>query len=552
MRVDTVSDTALDAPFDYVVVGGGTAGCVVAARLAESGHHRVALLEAGGPDDSFWIRAPLGYGKLYGDPRYTWRYESEPEPAWNGARSLQPRGRVLGGTGSINGMLHLRGQRQDFDAWRDQGNAGWGYDDVLPYFKRFEDHALGANAYRGTGGPVRIAAMPPHPLADAFIAAALEAGFAPNDDFNGPVQGGFGYNQLTVRNGRRCSTAVAYLHDAPRRANLAIALRVRALRVVLRDGAVSGVEIRREGSGRTRIVTARREVIMCCGVFDTPKLLMLSGLGPSDHLVSHGIPVTRDLPGVGGNLQDHIGAGVTYRCTRPITINDRVNHVLPRLAMGLRYLVFRTGLMATNASYAGGCIRTDPTLSAPDVFLAMALWSRSTQGRSLSLGLEPFSGFTVPFFLLHPESRGTVRLRSADPEAPPVIRFNFFQAERDHRAAVTSLRIIRRIMAQPAIVPLVAAEMSPGVEMASDAALLDFCRHKTRSLHHATSTCRMGRNAHAVVDARLRVHGVGGLRIVDASIMPNIVGANPNAATTMIGEKGAAMILEDANTASAN
>jgi choline dehydrogenase len=547
MRRDDVSDAALAAPFDFVVVGGGTAGCVVAARLAESGVHRVALLEAGGPDDSFWIKAPLGYGKLYGDPRYTWRYESEPEPAWDGATSLQPRGRVLGGTGSINGMLHLRGQREDFDAWRDLGNAGWGYDDVLPFFKRFEDHALGPNPLRGIGGPVRIETMPPHPLADAFIAAALEAGYRRNYDFNGPVQDGFGYNQLTVRNGRRCSTAVAYLHDAPRRDNLVVALRVRAQRIVMRDGRAIGVEIRRDGRQAARIVTARRDVVMSCGVFDTPKLLQLSGVGPAEHLQQFGIAVVRDLPGVGANLQDHIGAGITYRCTRPITINDRVNQIGARLAMGLRYLVFRSGLMATNASYAGGCIRTDPTLRTPNVFLAMALWARSTSGRSLSLGLEPFSGFTVPFFLLHPDSRGTVRLRSADSEQAPEIRFNFFQSERDHRAALASLRIIRRIMAQPSIATLVDAEVSPSPAVSSNADLLAFLRRKTRSIHHATSSCRMGRDADAVVDARLRVRGVAHLRIVDASVMPSIVGANPNAATTMIGEKGAAMILDDEN-----
>jgi len=541
-----VQDAALEAPFDYVVVGAGTAGCVVAARLAESGRYRVALIEAGGDDDKFWIRAPLGYGRLYGDPRYTWLYESEPEAGWGGTTSLQPRGKVLGGTGSINGMLHLRGQREDFDAWRDAGSAGWGYDEVLPYFKKFEDHELGPDPYRGVGGPVRVSRMPPHPLADAFIAAAQEAGHARNDDFNGATQDGFGYNQLTTRNGERCSTSVAYLWPARHRSNLRVFTRVLALRVLFDGAQATGVEVRRSGDNATRQIRASREVIVSGGSFNSPQLLQLSGIGPAPLLARHGIRLVADRAGVGENLQDHIGAGVTYRCTQPITINDAVNHPLRRVAMGLRYVLFRTGLMATNASYAGGCIRTNANVTAPDVFLAIALWSRATTGRSLAPGLSPFSGFTVPFFLLHPDSRGSVRIRSADPAVAPEIRFNFFESERDHAASIASLRLIRRIMAMPAMTPYIAEERAPGPTRTSDDELLQFCREKTRSIHHATSTCRMGGDDLAVVDARLRVLGVRGLRVIDASVMPNIVGANPNAATTMIGEKGAAMMLEDA------
>lgn len=537
----------MDAPeeFDYVVVGAGTAGCVVAARLSESGAHRVALIEAGGEDEGFWIHTPIGFGRLWDDPKFNWRYESEPEPELAGGKSYLPRGKVLGGTGTINAMVYVRGQRQDFDYWRRLGNTGWGYDDVLPYFKKSEDNERGANDYRAVGGPMRVSDMARHELTDAFIAAGLEAGYPKNDDFNGPSQDGFGYNPVTIRNGRRGSTSIDYLRPARRRANLEVITNALATRILFRDGQATGVKISRNGVLQT--VTARRELILSAGSFNSPQLLQVSGVGPAELLAKHGIPVVADVAGVGANLQDHFQLSMSYRCTRPVTVNDYVNSPWRRLAMGMQYLLFRKGLMATNATLVGGCIRTDPSLPAPDAKLQLRLWGRSITGRSRErMGLHPFSSFIVSVMLLHPENRGTVRIKSPDSGVQPEIRFNYFVSERDRRASLVALRAIRRIMSMPAIAPYVAEEMSPGPQCESDAELIDFCRRNGTTNHHSVGTCKMGIDGEAVVDPRLRLRGVGRLRVADASIMPAIVGANPNATIVMIAEKGSEMILKDA------
>ena len=540
--------TALAEEFDYVVVGAGSAGCVVAARLSESGAHSVALLEAGGEADSFWIRAPLGYGKLHDDPRYNWLYESEPEPELGSARIFLPRGKVLGGTGALTGNVYTRGQREDFDQWRQLGNVGWSYDDVLPFFKRAEDNERGANDYHGAGGPVRVSDPPRHELADAFIEAGIQAGYPRNRDFNSVTDEGFGYNQLTTRSGRRCSSADAYLRPARHRSNLRVITDALATRIVFENREAVGIEFKQGTAARG--IRARREIILAAGSFNSPQLLQLSGVGPGDLLRSLSIPVVADLPGVGENLQDHFGPAATYRCTRPVTVNDTVNQPLRRLAMGLDYLVFRRGLMTTNASFAGGCIRTDPALSSSDVRLKIALWARSALGRSKkNMGLLPFSSFSILMALQHPESRGTVRIRSADSSVPPAIGFNFFVSERDRETCVKGLRIIRRIMSMPAIAPYVAEELAPGSQCQTDFDLIDYCRNYGRSSYHSAGSCKMGMDDNAVVDARLRVRGVRRLRVMDASIMPRIVGSNPNAAIVMIGEKGAAMALEDASAA---
>jgi choline dehydrogenase len=536
------------AEVDYVVVGAGSSGCVVAARLSESGRHTVCLLEAGGEDDSFWIHAPLGLGKLYDNPKYNWMYEAEPEAHLNGSANRQPRGKVLGGTGSINGMTYMRGHADDYERWRQLGNIGWGFDDVLPYFRKCEDNVRGASHFHGVRGPVRVSDAPRHALADAFISAGHEAGFALNDDFNGASQEGFGYSQMTIRNGRRTSSADAYLTRARTRSNLTVVTHALAARVLLKNGEAVGVEYSSDGKPRT--VLARREVILCGGVFNSPQLLQLSGIGPAKLLREAGIEVVRDLPGVGENLQDHFSITMSYRCTSPITINDVVNNPVRRMAAGLQYLMFRTGPMSANASVCAGCFGTNEELSIPNIKATLQLWNRTGFGRDATnnrnVGLAPYSSFGVNVCLLNPGSRGTVRIRSSDPNAHPEIRFNLFESPTDHIASIEALRIMRRIMSMPAMSKHIQSEETPGPNYGTSEELLTYCRKAGRSNHHATSTCKMGVDEHAVVDPRLRVHGIGRLRVADASIMPNIVAGNTHAPAMMIGEKAAAMILEDA------
>lgn len=530
--------------FDFVVVGGGSAGCVLAARLSESGRYTVALLEAGGRDDNFWIHVPLGYGKLYDHPGYNWLYESEPEAELNGVRSFQPRGRVLGGTGAINMMVYIRGQREDFDHWRQLGNAGWSYDDVLPFFKMSEDYERGADAYHGVGGPIRTTTVPRHELADAFLKAGQQAGYPLNDDFNGERQDGFGYDQVTIRDGRRASTAAAYLRPAARRRNLEILTGALATGILFKEGRAAGVEYRKNGeSGK---VMARREVVLSLGAFNTPQLLQLSGIGPADLLRQHGIAVRAASRDVGENLQDHFNAAISYRCSRPITINDAVNHPVRRMLAGMNYLLFRRGILASNGTGGGAFIKTDPRLATPDVKLRLRLWSRSAATSAKgNTALAGYSSFGVSSAILQPESRGSVRIRSADGAMAPSIRFNFFSSRRDQVTAVRALRCIRNVMSMPAMADYVVAEEEPGAGCVSDDDLVAYCRRTGTSGFHAAGTCRMGTDDHAVVDPRLRVNGVPGLRVADASVMPRIVSGNTNAATIMIAEKAASMILQD-------
>lgn len=531
--------------FDYVVVGSGSAGAVVATRLSESGKYRVALLEAGGEDDSFWFRAPLGFGKLYAHKKYNWGYESEPEPNLNGLRTTQPRGKVLGGTSSINGMIYMRGQREDYDYWRQLGNVGWSYDDVLPYFLKSEDNDRGASKYHATGGPLTVSSVPRHELADAFIEAGAQAGYARSDDFNGERQEGFGYNQVTIRNGQRCSTAMAFLRPARSRSNFTIITHALATRVLFRNGEACGVEFQRHG--KTESVVAKREVVISGGAFNSPQLLQLSGVGPGELLQRFGIPVVADVKGVGENLQDHFIATLTYNCTKPITINNAYNNPIRRYAMGLQYILFRKGLMASTATNSGGCVRTDPALAAPDIKIHLQMWSRSAGIRAKDgFGLHHFSGFGVCMNLWHPESRGYVRIKSPDPTVHPEMFFNFFSSERDQRASVAGLRAIRKVMSQPAMQAYVQEEVSPGPSVSSDADWIDFCHKHGRSNHHPSSSCKMGVDDMAVVDPQLRVRGVGRLRVADASIMPRVIAGNTNAPSIMIGEKCAAMMLGDA------
>ena len=530
--------------FDYVVVGAGTAGCVVAARLSESGRHRVAVLEAGGEDSSFWVRLPLGFGMMYDNPKYCWTYETEPEPELGGSRHRAPRGRMLGGTSSTNGLAYLRGQHEDFDHWRDLGNVGWAYQDVLPWFIKSEDNDRGPGPFHGKGGPLRVSSAPHHEMADAFIESAIKAGYPRNDDFDGATQEGFGVTQITTRNGRRSSAATAFLHPARSRSNLSVLTHAMARRVAFRDGRAIGVEISR--GGRIELVRARKEVILCGGSFNSPQLLQLSGIGPGLLLQERDIPVMVDLPGVGENMQDHFAATMNFRCTKNITVNAMMGNPLRKISQGLQYLLFRKGLLAGNAQFGAGYLRTDPALAVPDIHLKMNLWTRASRAGRGGMALDPFSSFGVSVYLLHPDSRGTVRIRSADSAVQPEIRFNLFRSERDRMTMVKGARIARHILSLPPVSAYVAEEVVPGPDAQSDADLIGFLRGQGRHNNHAVGTCKMGIDDRAVVDPRLRVKGVGGLRVADASVMPRIVAANTGAAVMMIGEKASAMILEDA------
>jgi choline dehydrogenase len=529
------------ASFDYIVVGAGSAGCVLANRLTASGKHRVLLLEAGGHDRNIWIHIPLGYGKLFADKKVNWLYTSEPEPELNNRCIIQPRGKVLGGSSSINGLLYIRGQPEDFDHWRQLGNAGWSFDDVLPYFRRAEDQARGEDALHGVGGPLAVSDVcEPHPLCDAFIAAAQEAGFPRNDDFNGARQEGAGYFQLTTRNGRRCSTALGYLRQARRRPNLAIATDALASRILFSGRRATGVEYRQNGTGH--IAYANAEVILAGGAFNSPQLLQLSGVGPAGLLQEFGIPVIADMPGVGAELQDHLQVRMQFRCTEPITMNDVINSWRHRMAAGLRYCISRKGLLAIGAGYAGGFFRTGPEVATPDVQVHFIIFSTDSVGAAL----HPFPGFIASVCQLRPESRGFVRIKSADPLQPPAIAPRYLSAPRDRETVVAGLKLLRRIMRQPAMARYIAQELAPPPDCTSDEDLLAFAREAGATVFHPTSTCHMGSDATAVVDERLRVRGIERLRVVDGSIMPTLVSGNTNAAIVMIGEKGADMILQDA------
>ncbi len=534
------------ATFDYIIVGAGSAGCVLADRLTASGRHRVLLLEAGGHDRHMWIHIPLGFGKLFDNAKVNWLYKSEPEPELNNRRIIQPRGKVLGGSSSINGLLYIRGQHEDYDHWRQLGNAGWAFADVLPYFRRAEDQERGADALHGVGGPLAVSDVcEPHPLCEAFIEAARQSGIPRNDDFNGPRQEGAGYFQLTTKNGRRWSTAVGYLRQARRRPNLAIVSNALATRVLFSGRRAVGVEYRQgpKDSPTTHAAYAEGEVIVAGGAFNSPQLLQLSGLGPAKILRELGIDVVADMPGVGADLQDHLQVRMQFRCTAPITANDVINSWRHRYGAGLRYILSRKGLLTIGAGYAGAFLRTRPDLATPNVQIHFLIFSTETAGATV----HPFPGFMASVCQLRPESRGFVRIKSSDPSMPPAIQPRYLSSRTDCATVVAGLNALRRVMNQPVMRRYIAEERAPGEKCVSDADLLAFARDTGTTVYHPTSTCRMGSDPAAVVDERLRVRGFDRLRVIDASIMPTVVSGNTNAAAVMIGEKGADMVLADAS-----
>lgn len=501
----------------------------------------MTILEAGGRDWNPWIHIPIGYGKTIVDARLNWRYETEKGPEIANRPMYWPRGKVLGGSSSINGLLYIRGQAEDYDHWRQLGNAGWSYDDVLPYFRKAENQENGADTFHGVGGPLSVTNLKErNPLCEAFISSAIEAGIPRNDDFNGATQEGVGYYQTTTRSARRCSAAVAYLKPAMKRPNLRVVTRAEAQRIVFEGKRAVGVIYDR--GGRRVLVRARREVIVSAGSINSPKLLLLSGVGPAAELARHGIDVVHDLPGVGENLQDHYGALVTYKSRMPVTVNDIMMSPLKQLQVGLQYILFRTGPLTISAAQVGAFAKSDPRLATPDIQFLFQTFSHDEYDD----GLHKFSGFANAVCPVRPESRGTLKLRSANPADMPLMQPNYLSSETDRRVLVEAIKLSRKVAEKGAIAAQIVTEYAPGDQVKSEDEILAYARETGLSIAHQVGTCKMGSDPLAVVDSSLKVHGVEGLRVVDASIMPTLISGNTNAPTIMIAEKAADVIRTQA------
>jgi choline dehydrogenase len=530
-----------EGSFDYVIIGAGSAGCVLANRLSGQAGVTVALLEAGGRDTNPWIHIPGGYFRTMYHPDITWQYAAGPEPHLGGRFVPWPRGRVLGGSSAINGLVYIRGQARDYDVWRQLGNVGWAHDDVLPYFKRAENQERGADDLHGVGGPLSVTdRRMENPLCAAFIEACIQAGIPPTDDFNGKSQEGAGYYQYTIRDGRRGSTAVTYLRDAANRPNLRVITHAEVESIALDDKRASGVRF--TVGGEKRFIKARREVLLSAGAIGSPQILELSGIGQGDVLQKAGVTVRHELKGVGENLQDHYQVRSVYEVTEaPYSLNAVWHSKYLQFKTGVEYAMSRRGILANGAAVAGVFAKSSPELDEPDIQFHFIPFSADAPGK----GLHAYPGISSTICVLRPDSRGHQHIVSPDPKQHPSIVANYLAAESDRRVTLAGLKLARRISEQPAFKPFVRREVFPGLECASDEDFMTFAAEKGTTVFHPCGTCKMGNDPAAVVDNRLRVHGIRGLRVVDASIMPNLISGNTNAPTIMIAEKASDMIKVD-------
>lgn len=539
---------------DYVVVGAGTAGCVVASRLSEDPWTHVALLEAGGSDLSLWIQLPIGYGRTFFNPRINWMFETEPVAALGGRTSYWPRGKVVGGSGSINAMVHVRGFPRDYDGWAEAGNPGWGWRDVLPYFTRSEDHDLAkdhgqGDGFHGRGGPQHVTDISAsvHPLCGWFLETGRTMGHRVTPDFNGPDGEGFGIYQINTRGGWRASTANAYYWPVRHRRNLTLIRKARVMRLLFEGRRAVGVVFRQ--GGRERVIRARREVVLCAGAIGSPQILQLSGVGDAALLLRHGIPVVADLPAVGQNLQDHLAVSYFYRTSVP-TLNNVLRPFLGKLAAAARYMIDRRGPLSMSVNQAGGFVRARPEDAHPafQLYFSPVSYTRTPIAARRLLNPDPFPAFLLSFNACRPTSRGHLAITSADPFAAPEIHPNYLATDHDIAEARLGVRLLREIARTRPLADIIVEELLPGPAVADDEALFADFRARADTVYHPTSTCRMGPDPRSsVVDARLRVHGIGGLRVIDASIFPQVTSGNTNAPTVMVAEKGAAMLAEDRN-----